>query len=65
MQDKLGYPALISQRQAHLLTSENPLFSFFAFFAALFSINVLSGFFLFWVLLSLPLLMVAAPYVWV
>jgi hypothetical protein len=37
------------------------LFSFLALFAALFSIKVLSGFFLFCFLLSLPLLMLAAP----
>jgi hypothetical protein len=42
--------------------SEKPLFSFLALFAALFSIKVLSGFFLFCFLLSLPLLMLAAPY---
>jgi hypothetical protein len=34
-----------------------------ALFAALFSIKVLSGFFLFCFLASLPLLMLAAPYV--
>jgi hypothetical protein len=49
----------------HLIVSENPLFSFLALFAALFSIKVLSGFFLFCFLLSLPLLMSAAPYIWV
>ena len=49
----------------HLIVSENPLVSFLALFAALFSIKVLSGFFLFCFLLSLPLLMLAAPYIWV
>jgi hypothetical protein len=47
----------------HLTVSENPLFSFLALFSALFSIKVLSGFFLFCFLLSLPLLMLAAPYI--
>jgi hypothetical protein len=40
----------------HLLGSEKPLFSFLAFFAALFSIRVFWGFFLFCFLLSFPLL---------
>ncbi len=38
-----------------------PLFSFLARFAALFSIKVLSGFFLLCFLLSVPLLMLNAP----
>jgi hypothetical protein len=46
----------------YLIGSENPLFSFLARFAALFSIRVLSGFFLFCFLLSLPLLMLSTPY---
>jgi hypothetical protein len=46
----------------YLIGSENPLFSFLALFAALFSIKVLTGFFLFCFLLSLPLLMLTAPY---
>jgi hypothetical protein len=55
----------LSQRLDHLIVSENPLFSFLALFAALFSIKVLTGFFLFCFLVSLPLLMLAAPYIWV
>jgi hypothetical protein len=46
----------------YLIGSENPLFSFLALFAALFSIKFLTGFFLFCFLLSLPLLMLTAPY---
>lgn len=42
------------------MTSEKDAFSFFALFAALFSIKVLSGFFLFCFLLSLPLLMIVS-----
>jgi hypothetical protein len=64
-QDNRFYPAAFSQRSAYLIVSENPLFSFLALFAALFSIKVLSGFFLFCFLLSLPLLMLTAPYIWV
>jgi hypothetical protein len=56
---------IVSQRSDHLIVSENPLFSFLALFAALFSIKVLTGFFLFCFLLSLPLLMLVAPYIWV
>lgn len=44
------------------MTSEKDAFSFFALFAALFSIKVLSGFFLFCFLLSLPLLMIVNPH---
>jgi hypothetical protein len=51
----------LSQRSDHLIVSENPLFSFLALFKALFSIKVLRGFFLFCFLVSLPLLMLAAP----
>ena len=47
----------LSPRSDHLIVSENPLFSFLALLSALFSIKVLSGFFLFCFLLSLPLLM--------
>jgi hypothetical protein len=50
-----------SQRRDYLVGSENPLFSFLARFAALFSIRLFSGFFLFCFLLSLPLLMLNAP----
>jgi hypothetical protein len=57
------YSAALSQRSDHLIVSENPLVSFLALFAALFSIKVLSGFFLFCFLLSLPLLILAAPYI--
>ena len=64
-QDKQCYPAALLQRSDHLIVSENPLVSFLALFAALFSIKVLSGFFLFCFLLSLPLLIFAAPYIWV
>jgi hypothetical protein len=46
----------------HLIISEKVLFSFFALFAALFSIKVFSGFFFSCFLLSLPLLMITAPY---
>ena len=46
------YPAALSKRSDHLTVSENPLVSFLALFAALFSIKVLSGFFLFCFLLS-------------
>ena len=46
----------------HLVTIEKDLFSFLALFAALFSIRVFSGFFLFCFLLSLPLLMIVNPH---
>jgi len=46
----------------HLIVSEKPLASFLARLAALFSIKVFIGFFLFCFLLSLPLLMLATPY---
>ncbi len=42
--------------------TENPLFSFLALFAALFSIRVFWGFFFCSFFLSFPLLMVFAPY---
>jgi hypothetical protein len=44
--------------------SEKVLLSFFAFFAALFSIKVLSGFFFSCFLLFLPLLIAITPYNW-
>jgi hypothetical protein len=47
-----------------LTKSEKVLLSFFAFFAALFSIKVLSGFFLSCFLLFLPLLIAITPYNW-
>jgi hypothetical protein len=47
-----------------LTRSEKVLVSFFALFAALFSIKVLSGFFLSCFLLFLPLLIAITPYNW-
>ena len=46
-----------------MTTIEKDLFSFFALFAALFSIKVFSGFFFSCFLLSWPLPMIATPYI--
>jgi len=62
MWDNRRYPALLFRGADHLIVSEKPLASFLARLAALFSIKVFMGFFLFCFLLSLPLLMLATPY---
>ena len=60
--DNRCYSALLSRGADHLIVSEKPLASFLARLAALFSIKVFIGFFLFCFLLSLPLLMLSTPY---
>jgi len=55
MRDNDVIPHFAREAQDHLTLNEKPLASFLAFLAALFSIKVFSGFFLFCFLVSLAL----------